>query len=441
MWHLPQDSARAYALSLVVMLLLTPCMAIASPAGVPPGRSYSADGLAQKRRVRRRAPRRVKSSKTGLTKSGPQESFREETLTKDRRLDGTFIQFWGNRVRHQWQKVLTAMYDAGMKTIIIQYLKNRVIKHDASAGIPGGDERCPVMDEVTFTYTDSYKMPNGDEIIDPTEFILSFADDRGIDVYVGLINDERFVADQQWNNPRCLDLPRQIEDNQRFADEVWRRYSKKAGTARPHTSFKGWYLPQEMWNQEYTEEQLRDFRGFFAAVSKRCKELSGGLPVAVSPFFNPDLLDAGAFAETYGRFLKSGADTAGIDIVMLQDSVGAKSITYDDIPMVVGDYDRALRAKLDELGIRFWANVESYQEPPRRPADFNRLERQIEIAGGNVTDGEKIVTFDFYHYMNPFGYDHAGDASYVEAEKSLYCAYLKRYAPNTTPPQGIRCSQ
>jgi hypothetical protein len=84
-----------------------------------------------------------------------------------------------------------------------------------------------------------------------------------------------------------------------------------------------------MWNQAYTEDQLKGFRGFFAAVSKHCKKLSGDLPVTVSPFFNPGLLGADAFAETYGRFLRSGRDTAGIDIVMLQDSVGANSVVWE----------------------------------------------------------------------------------------------------------------
>lgn len=200
------------------------------------------------------------------------------------------------------------------------------------------------------------------------------------EVYVGLINDEKFVTYGQWDKPQCLNLPRQFEDNKRFAEVVWSRYGKKPGTARTRPSFKGWYLPQEMWNEPYTEEQIKGFRNFFTAVSKRCKELSGGLPVTVSPFFNPKLLGAEAFAETYGRFLKSGNETAGIDIVMLQDSVGAKKIPYDEIPAVVGGYNGAMRRKLDALGLKFWGNVESYVGEPRRPTEIDQLALQIETA-------------------------------------------------------------
>lgn len=327
-----------------------------------------------------------------------------------------------------------------MKTIILQYLKNRAIRRNASGEIIYGDDKCPVMDEAEFTYTDTYTMPNGDVIIDPTGFILDFADEKGMEVYVGLINDEKFVEWGQWDNPRCLNLPRQIEDNKRFAEVIWGRYGKKPGASEPRPSFKGWYLPQEMWNQAYTEDQIRDFRRFFGAVSKRCKELSGGLPVTVSPFFNPKMLGAEAFAETYGRFLRKGQETAGIDIVMLQDSVGAKAIPFNDISTVVGEYYRAMRGKLDELGIKFWANVESFGCEPRRPTEIMRLTRQLETARGHVAAGEKIVTFDFYHYMNPFGYDHVIDESYVAAERSLYCEYLKRHVTGAAPPLGVECS-
>lgn len=126
---------------------------------------------------------------------------------------------------------------------------------------------------------------------------------------------------------------------------------------------------------------------------------------------------------------------------MLQDSVGAKEIAYDDIPAVVGGYNSALRRKLDALGLRFWANVESYEEGPRRPTEINRLERQIETAREQVAAGEKTVTFDFYHYMNPFGHVHENDPTYVAAEKLLYCEYLKKYVPGGSPPPEVDCDR
>lgn len=433
--------AKTCALSLASLLLLIPTAITASSTdGMVLKRAPSSVSAAKKRRASKRgqgakAPARVTSAA-----SGRRESIRELAAVSDRRLDGAFIQFWGDRVQQKWQRVLTAMQAAGMKTIILQYLKNRPMKRNGEQIVYDANG-CAVTEEVDFTYTDTYKMDNGDIIIDPTRFILDFADDNGMEVYIGLINDEKFVTYGQWDKPQCLDLPRQIEDNKRFAEVLWSRYGKKPGSTRTRPSFKGWYLPQEMWNEAYTEDQIKDFRNFFAVVSKHCKELSGGLSVAVSPFFNPELLNAEAFAETYGRFLKSGNQTAGIDIVMLQDSVGAKRIPYDKIPAVVGGYDSAMRSKLDSLILRFWGNVESFVGEPGQPTEISQLERQIETASVHVAPAEKLVTFDFYHYMNPFGYVHENDPSHVAAEKLLYCEYLKKYVPSGSSPPGVVCER
>ena len=259
---------KTYVLSLVALLLLTPDVAAGSHFdGVSSKRTSSSSIVARQRRARRRGKGAKAPAKVNSAIQGARESVRAPDTMADGRLDGAFIQFWGNRVRQQWQQVLTAMQAAGMKTIILQYLKNRVIRRTPNGGIIYGDDRCPVMDEAEFTYTDTYTMQNGDVIIDPTGFILDFADEKGMEVYVGLINDEKFVEWGQWDNPRCLNLPRQIEDNKRFAEVLWKRYGKKPGTSGPRPSFKGWYLPQEMWNQAYTEDQLRDFRRFFGTVS------------------------------------------------------------------------------------------------------------------------------------------------------------------------------
>jgi hypothetical protein len=434
--------AKTCALSLVAFLLLIPSSTAASITdGMVSKRASSSGRAGQKRPARKRARGAKAPAKVTSAAAGLRESVRELATVADRRLDGAFIQFWGDRVQQKWHRVLTAMQAAGMKTIILQYLKNRPMRRNGDNVVYDANG-CAVMDEADFTYTDRYTMPNGDVIIDPTRFILDFADEHGMEVYVGLINDERFVTYGQWDKPQCLNLPNQIKDNTRFAEVVWGHYGKKPGSARTRPSFKGWYLPQEMWNEAYTDDQLKGFRSFFAAVSASCKKLSGGLPVAVSPFFNPKILSAEAFAETYGRFLKSGHETAGIDIVMLQDSVGAKEIAYDDIPAVAGGYYGAMRRKLDALGLRFWGNVESFVgERPGRPTEIGQLERQIETASAHVSPAEKLVTFDFYHYMNPFGYVHENDPAHVAAERLLYCEYLKKYVPGGAPPPGVNCAQ
>lgn len=66
----------------------------------------------------------------------------------------------------------------------------------------------------------------------------------------------------------------------------------------------------------------------------------------------------------------------------------AAQIAYKDIPSVVGGYYGAMRRRLDGLGVKFWANVESFGGKPRRPTEIVRLGRQLETAGGHVAPEE-----------------------------------------------------
>lgn len=274
------------------------------------------------------------------------------------KLDGAFIQYSPATARltaEDWRAEMDAFHEAGLRILVLQWLK---------AG-----ERRYIPDE-----------PGG---VDATEIILAYADAHDIQVFVGLAHDDGWWAG--WSDPAYLD--RTAAENIRAAEQAWGRY-------RGHASFAGWYIPQELWD-EHTDQQLDLLRGFLRKVSARCNELAPGKPVSIAPFFAgtvpPERLRA-----AYTRLL----DDAGIDILMLQDGVGARA--WDDrVEEAVTPYFRAMKAACDATQVRLWADLECFTKVGERgfaPAHVDRLRRQLAAEAPFV---ERIVAFDFFHYLSP----------------------------------------
>lgn len=381
-------------------------------------------------------PDRTFAQRRAKTRKLPKTKLSALNLVSEKPLDGAFIQFWGNRRRSEWQKVMNAIKAVNMHTIILQYLANRVISVKDNTKV-FDSTGCGVMDDPAFFIYPDAEKASTDEV-DPTEYILQYAEQNNMKVYIGLFNDERFVYNEginsQWNKPQCLKLDERESENKELAKKIWNRYHN-------YKSFSGWYFPFEMWNQPYTEKQIQDFRRFSGKISVACKAFDKNKKVLVSPFFNPDsppFLFAKDFSVTYGKFLKSDSESAGIDIVMLQDSVGAKNIQIDDISNKVAPFYTELKSMCVNKGCTLWANVESF-ESNYTPTSIERFQKQIETANSILTNKptEQVVTFDFFHYMNPYGTLHS---DYAEKELKLYCKYLQIFFPNQPLPEGINCS-
>jgi hypothetical protein len=172
-------------------------------------------------------------------------------------------------------------------------------------------------------------------------------------------------------------LEKAAQDNLAQAERVWRRYFRSG----PRPCFAGWYIRLEAWTAAYSEDEITRLRTFYRRVSDRCKELSGSLPVAISPFINAERPPAEKVGQIYGRLLEN----AGIDIVMLQDSVGAQGWDANIMGLVEPCF-RAFKKACDQAHVRLWANVESFQirEGEFGSCSFDRLERQFRADWGPV---------------------------------------------------------
>jgi len=361
-----------------------------------------------------------------------------DIIAKPTGLTGTFIQYQGWMMKNRrhpnnpqgltqdiWKKELEAMQRAKIDTIIIQRLEG-----DGESFIPDADDR---------------------EAVDPTDVILSYADTHAMRVYVGL-----WLG--QWPDAKVISadpdlLKNTKNDDIRVAGVAWARY----GNGK-HNSLVGWYIPQEIWNINWDLDANKRVRTFFREVSEYCKgmddskRISNRLPVAISPFFSPygSATTEEVVTSVYVAFLKGDEEVkgAGVDLVILQDGVGARCKNSEyEITSFVQPYFRAFLKAITEASkvqkVALWGNIESYKTVQGgcidnyqkrlvlEPTVFSRLSLQLRAASldpdNNQPFFEKVVTWDFFHYMSPM---HPG--STLGARQELYSAYVDSYAQAKT---------
>jgi hypothetical protein len=350
------------------------------------------------RTIRTTFKQRSDRSKTKQDKIGKPSERAQSMLTSTAKkgLDGAFVQLWPEMSTamndSQWQDVLEAMNKAGLQIIIVQYLRHN--------------------------NTDLF--PSDPGKFDAPEKILTYADGHpGTQVFIGLGYDTAWY--NQWRNDQYLRTL--AEKNRTLATTLWTRYGSR------HASFSGWYIPQEMWNENYTADQIKNLRElYYASLIRHCKSLSKDMPIAVAPFFNPNkdyigqsetpAQNAERFAELYAQLLNGSQ----IDIVMLQDGVGARKIEPADFKDKISPYYDAFRRLCAPKVKELWADLEAYREignDKRRPAPADRFLKQVEMF---APLGAHAVTFEFFHYMNPHG--HLKPPDYKRDQEQLYAAYM-----------------
>lgn len=274
------------------------------------------------------------------------------------RIEGTFIQLndaMARRTTLEWKRELDAARRAGLKTVIIQRLRT-----------PDAD------------YMNAPRRP--------VETILWYADEHGMTVFLGLTEDPRW-----WS--RCTDpeyLTIAADAAVTTAEAAWQRY-------RRHRSFVGWYIAHEFWDLRLSETQTAALRGFYRSISDRCRSLAPGKSIATAPFFT------GEMPPTHtARVFQAILDGSGIDIVMVQDGVGARG--WDrEVEVRIAPYFSAIRDACVAAGVELWSDLECFRlrgTPAQGfvPADPPRVLRQLAAASPFV---KRFVTFDFFHYMSP----------------------------------------
>ena len=291
--------------------------------------------------------------------------------TTPKALTGTFLQLFGkdNWSEAQWDEFLTEIKDVGMNTLIVQYtaFKN-------------------AYNNITwFNSANTFTTIKSKHTL---ERVLASAQRKGIEVHIGLHFDDTYwqhQTDVAW-------LQTQANYCIAIAEEIQAQF----GT---HVAFKGWYIPHEPEPNAYnTDEKVRLFREqFIDRISNRLHQLNNK-PVSIAAFWNSSLSTPEQLQHFMAELSKSN-----LQIIMLQDGVGAQHVTLNRLASY---YEAAQRGLFEEnknyKGV-FWSDLETFASPngeyPFHPATFDRVKQQLETAL-SIPKVSKIVSFHYFDDMS-----------------------------------------
>jgi len=312
--------------------------------------------------------------------------------TNPKALTGTFVQLFGkdNWSEAQWDEFLTEIKDLGMNTLIVQYTAFK----NASNNITWFNSAN------TFTATKSKHT---------LERVLASAQQKGIEVHIGLHFDDTYwqhQTDVAW-------LQTQANYCIAIAEEIQAQF----GT---HVAFKGWYIPHEPEPNAYnTDEKVRLFREHFVdRISNRLHQLNNK-PVSIAAFWNSSLSTPEQLKHFMAELSKSN-----LQIVMLQDGVGAQHVTLNRL---ANYYEAAQRGLFEEnknyKGV-FWSDLETFASPngeyPFHPATFDRVKQQLETAL-SIKKVSKVVSFHYFDDMST----KSSHKAKADALREAYKDYIK----------------
>lgn len=236
------------------------------------------------------------------------------------------------------------------------------------------------------TYPSPYLLKKGCYMpsVDLIDMYLRLADKYGMKFYFGLYDSGHY-----WDTG---DMSHEIEDNRYVIDEVWKMYGH-------YKSFKGWYISTEI--SRATKGAVKTFH----TIGKQCKDISGGLPVFISPWIdgkkavmgtgkmtNEQAVSVEQHEREWNEIFDGIHDV--VDACAFQDG----HIDYDEL-----DAFFSVNKKLaDRYGMQCWTNAETFdRDMPIHflPIKFDKLRLKLEAAKRCGYD--KAITFEFSHFMSP----------------------------------------
>ncbi len=302
-------------------------------------------------------------------------------------ITGTFIQLFGsvNYPRppidwslNDWLEEISYMKKINIDTVIIQYSL-----YDRDAYYPS-------------------KYGNMITHTDQVGSILESCQREKMSVYLGLALDSRWwqgIADTKFLNQLK-------EKNIAVAKELLFRYRK-------YTCIKGWYLPFEIEDRAWTNPERENLlRGFVKDTVDALKDLTPRFSIVISPYFL-GIIPPKELASRWVELFKS----VRIDIVAIQDGGGRMNYKISDERIY--EYYKTFNEEFKKNNIRLWTDMEIYNQTRdwpnwgAEPADIESIRKRLYIEGPLV---EKIVCFEFTHYMSP---------KMGEKQKNLYQNYRR----------------
>ncbi len=287
------------------------------------------------------------------------------------RITGTFLDEISHDIPHQnwgekeWDRDFAYMKAIGIDTVI-----------DIRSGY-----------RKFITYPSPYLLKKGCYMpsVDLIDMFCRLAQKYGMKFYFGLYDSGVY-----WDTG---DMTHEIEDNKFVIDEVWKMYGEK------YESFGGWYLSTEISRNTLGAVET------FHAMGRQCKEVSGGMPVFISPWIdgkkaimgtnkstNADAVSVEQHEKEWNQIFAGIHDV--VDAVAFQDG----HIDYDELDA----FFSVNKTLADRYGMECWTNAETFdRDMPIRflPIKFDKLRMKLEAAKRCGYD--KAITFEFSHFLSP----------------------------------------
>ena len=307
------------------------------------------------------------------------------------KITGTFLdeisydiphQNWGRR---EWRRDFLNMRSIGIDTVIMI--------------------RCGLKQWLTYPSEILMRRQNCYRpVADLVEMFLELSDELGMKFFFG--------THDSWCHWHSDHPEKELELNLQVVEEAWLRYGH-------HTSIAGWYLSQEISRGRKSVATL------YRELGRCCKEVSGGLPVLISPLIDGvkenrkqsvSLEDHQREWDEMFSLIRDGVDT-----VAFQDG----HCEFHEL----SDYLAVNRQLAEKYGIECWSNCESFdRDMPIRFLPIKWEKMRFKLRAAEVAGVRKVITFEFSHFMSP--------NSVYGAAGNLYHRYCEEYGISTAMPEN-----
>lgn len=298
----------------------------------------------------------------------------------------SFIQHWycEDFDQARWERELTMLQKLGINELILQAVAFTDSKY---AAYP--------------TKLEGYTGNN----VDMLKNALTVADSLQMKIRIGL------GFNHEWWEKRANDivwLKSEADANKALVSEIVDMY----GT---HPSLSGWYIPHEFSQvTAITLKQQSNLNYFYKEIASEIKLKSPGKDIMISPFYN-SRYSWSPLLPVWALMVSNIVKDTGIDILALQDAVGAK---YNSIEQLSGIFAYTKKAT-DAAAVKLYAVTETFtaQEKGYVPSVQTSISAQISAVKAYV---KNYVAFSINHYQN------SNEAS----QSDNFSDYLKYYTAN-----------
>ena len=322
------------------------------------------------------------------------------------KLSGSFVQLWnssgcncGQWTVQQWKDEMQKMKDVCLNTLVVQYSVYNDLAWYSSSNLAFVQYKESTLNK-----------------------IFEAAEEKGIKIYVGLYFDENWNNADKNLNATYSNL---LVKHQQVINELYNAFAL-------NTSFKGWYIPQEINDLEWQSNSNKNLLfNWLQDVASYAHSKDASKKVMIAPFFNL-WMPADVLKDWYNDMLAVATD---IDQVFPQDGVGItlKNVYYD-VPL----FYSKIKEACDANGAEFGATVESFKQTSGWPVDngvfsaqptnINTLVAQINEA--NANQASEIIQFEWTYMQSSLYDDYVNSALCISTNSAVIDEHEFHFYPN-----------